>query len=101
VSRDIAALAWDKLLVSVASGALGAITRLDHGQLDQIREIGGTAFAAVGETMTAARASGMTLCTARVIASSGPSMRWSATVCSTWRKPPRDSREAIGSCQLR
>lgn len=60
-SDDIMAVAWDKLLVNVATGALSAITRLPYGELYAVPEIADCARAAVGEAMAVARAAGIRL----------------------------------------
>ena len=62
-ATDLLAEIWDKLLVNVATGALGAITGLDYGNLYTIPEIEQTALAAVAEAMAVARAAGITLST--------------------------------------
>ena len=61
VSDNIMGVAWDKLLINVATGALSAITRLTYGGLYSVPEVEACALAAVAEAMAVARASGVTL----------------------------------------
>ena len=61
VSDNIMGVAWDKLLINVATGALSAITRLTYGGLFSVPEVEACALAAVAEAMAVARASGVTL----------------------------------------
>ena len=60
VSDNIMGVAWDKLLINVATGALSAITRLTYGGLYSVPEVEACALAAVAEAMAVARASGVT-----------------------------------------
>lgn len=62
-ATDLRAEIWDKLLVNVATGALGAITGLGYGNLYDIPEIEQTALAAVAEAMAVAAAAGIALST--------------------------------------
>jgi 2-dehydropantoate 2-reductase len=61
VSLNILGTMWDKLLVNVATGALGATTGLTYGDLYDVPEIEACALAAVAEAMAVARAAGVTL----------------------------------------
>jgi 2-dehydropantoate 2-reductase len=61
VSRNIIGTIWDKLLINVATGALGGITRLTYGDMYEIAEIEACAVAAVAEAMAVAAASGVLL----------------------------------------
>ena len=61
VSRNIIGTMWDKLLVNVATGALGAITHLPYGDLYDVPEIEACAVAAVAEAMAVAQAAGIAL----------------------------------------
>ena len=63
VSENILGTMWDKLLVNVATGALGAITHLTYGDLYDVPEIEACAVAAVGEAMAVAKAAGIVLTT--------------------------------------
>lgn len=60
-SDNIMAVAWDKLLVNVATGALSAITRLPYGELYAVPEIAECARAAVSEAMAVAKVAGICL----------------------------------------
>lgn len=62
-SENILGTMWDKLLVNVATGALGAITHLTYGDLYDVPEIEACAVAAVGEAMAVAKAAGIVLTT--------------------------------------
>ena len=61
VSTDIAGLKWDKLLTNVATGALGALTRLTYAEMYAVPEIEACALAAVREAMSVARGAGVSL----------------------------------------
>lgn len=61
VSRNMLSEMWDKLLVNVATGALGAVTRLSYGDLYAVPEIEACALAAVYEAMAVAQAAGIRL----------------------------------------
>ncbi|APW40076.1 2-dehydropantoate 2-reductase [Rhodoferax koreense] len=63
VSENILGTMWDKLLVNVATGALGAVTHLTYGDLYDVPEIEDCAVAAVAEAMAVARAAGVRLST--------------------------------------
>ena len=63
VSDNILGTMWDKLLVNVATGALGAVTRLTYGDMYAVPEIEACALAAVAEAMAVAQAAGITLST--------------------------------------
>lgn len=63
VSADIIGIMWDKLLVSVATGALCGITRLPHGGLYQMPELRDCALEAVAEGIAVAKAIGVALAT--------------------------------------
>jgi len=64
VSRNIMGAMWDKLLVNIATGALGGITRLAYGGLYAVPELEVAAMAAVAEAIAVAKASGIALETA-------------------------------------
>jgi len=61
VSDNIIGMMWDKLLINVATGALGAITGLPYGELYQISELEACAIGAVVEAMAVAQASNIKL----------------------------------------
>lgn len=61
VSENILGTMWDKLLVNVATGALGGITGLSYGDLYDVPEIEACAVAAVAEAMAVAKAAGIAL----------------------------------------
>ncbi len=61
VSKNILGTMWDKLLINVATGALGAITHLTYGDLYDVPEIEACALAAVAEAMAVAKAAGIAL----------------------------------------
>ena len=63
VSSNILGTMWDKLLVNVATGALGATTGLTYGDLYDVPEIEACAVAAVAEAMAVAQAAGVQLAT--------------------------------------
>jgi 2-dehydropantoate 2-reductase len=63
VSDNIMGTIWDKLLVNVATGALGGITGLPYGQLYQVPEIEACAVAAVAEAIAVAKAIGINMST--------------------------------------
>jgi len=61
VSDNIMGTMWDKLLVNVATGALGGITRLPYGGLYAVPEVKACALAAVAEGMAVAKAAGVAI----------------------------------------
>jgi len=65
VSTNILGTMWDKLLINVATGALGGITRLPYGGLYSLPEVKDCALAAVAEGIAVAKALGVKLSTDR------------------------------------
>lgn len=61
ISDNIIGMMWDKLLINVATGALGAITGLPYGELYQVTELEACAIGAVAEAMAVAQASNIKL----------------------------------------
>lgn len=63
VSENINGMIWDKLLINVATGALAGITGLCYGDLYKVKQIEETAFAAIEEGITIAKANKINLTT--------------------------------------
>lgn len=63
ISYNVISVVWNKLLVSIATGALSAITGLSSDPLFEVREIEATAMAAVAEAMAVAKAKHIRLST--------------------------------------